>query len=352
MAAQRLAARLMVELCGARMVPGTIDVYPRPAEPRAVRAARCARSRALLGERIAADEMRRDPRAARLRRRARRRRAARRRRVPYWRDGDVQREADLIEEVAPHPRARQAADHAAGAAPGGRPADAARQRLRRRVEDALRDRGLERGRRLQLHVARRRSTALRLGRRCRCCGIAQPAVSEDQSVMRPLLLPGLLDAARHNAAHGRPAVRAVRVGARVPRAGRSTRRRRAARAARRRRTSATTSARCSPGAAGHAGAASRAAGRLLRRQGRCSRRCSAAAGVECRRVEPGEPPVPAPRPRGDRARPATSASSAGSASCTRWSRASGTSTAPVAAFEIDLDALRRAALPSARRYAT
>ena len=30
MAAQRLAARLMVELCGARMVPGTIDVYPCP----------------------------------------------------------------------------------------------------------------------------------------------------------------------------------------------------------------------------------------------------------------------------------------------------------------------------------
>src|SRR4030095_5637617 len=35
-AAQRLAARLMVELCGARMVPGTIDAYPRPAEPRVV----------------------------------------------------------------------------------------------------------------------------------------------------------------------------------------------------------------------------------------------------------------------------------------------------------------------------
>ena len=29
-AAQRLAARLMVELCGARLVPGTIDVYPSP----------------------------------------------------------------------------------------------------------------------------------------------------------------------------------------------------------------------------------------------------------------------------------------------------------------------------------
>ena len=31
MAGQRLAARLMVELCGARLVPGTIDAYPQPA---------------------------------------------------------------------------------------------------------------------------------------------------------------------------------------------------------------------------------------------------------------------------------------------------------------------------------
>ena len=45
-AAQRLAARLMVELCGARMVPGTIDAYPRPADPRVVglRAERMERS--------------------------------------------------------------------------------------------------------------------------------------------------------------------------------------------------------------------------------------------------------------------------------------------------------------------
>jgi phenylalanyl-tRNA synthetase beta chain len=36
LAAQRLAARLMVELCGARMVPGTVDVYPSPVEPHVV----------------------------------------------------------------------------------------------------------------------------------------------------------------------------------------------------------------------------------------------------------------------------------------------------------------------------
>src|SRR3954462_11597347 len=31
-AAQRLTARLMIELCGARLVPGTIDIYPEPKE--------------------------------------------------------------------------------------------------------------------------------------------------------------------------------------------------------------------------------------------------------------------------------------------------------------------------------
>ena len=36
MAAQQLAAKLMVELCGARFVPGTVDAYPSPAEPRNV----------------------------------------------------------------------------------------------------------------------------------------------------------------------------------------------------------------------------------------------------------------------------------------------------------------------------
>src|SRR2546423_13356222 len=48
MAAQRLAARLMVEIAGARMVPGTVDEYPHPASPRVVRL-RTARVEKLLG---------------------------------------------------------------------------------------------------------------------------------------------------------------------------------------------------------------------------------------------------------------------------------------------------------------
>ena len=53
MAAQRLAAQLMVELCGARLVPGTIDVYPQPASRARACACATARIEKLLGKRIA-----------------------------------------------------------------------------------------------------------------------------------------------------------------------------------------------------------------------------------------------------------------------------------------------------------
>jgi phenylalanyl-tRNA synthetase beta chain len=196
MAAQRLAARLMVELCGARMAPGTIDVYPSPLEPREV-SLRLERMERLLGERIEPaqvtailDRLGFEPRSDDGRVSVT---------VPPWRDADVQREADLIEEVA--------RIHGLDKLPTTLPArkDAVgrltpSQRLRRRVEDLLRDRGLSEAiaysftspaalRRLRLEAE-----PLRL----------ENPLSEDLSVMRPLLLPGLLDAARHNAAHGRP----------------------------------------------------------------------------------------------------------------------------------------------------
>src|SRR5688572_9964547 len=51
LAAQRLAARLMLELCGARMVPGTLDAYPNPVG-QIVIPLRSERMEKLLGERI------------------------------------------------------------------------------------------------------------------------------------------------------------------------------------------------------------------------------------------------------------------------------------------------------------
>ena len=213
MAAQRLAGRLLVELCGARMLPGTLDAYPRPAEPRRVRL-RLARLEELLGERVPREDVlgvlgrlgfepsaggdelastRGDPpvTAAELTVT-----------VPYWRDADVQREADLVEEVARvHgldrlPVTLPARRRAVGALTSG-------QRLRRRLEDVLRDRGLSEivSWSFTSEAALER---LRLGD-VPVLPIDNP-LSEEQSVMRPLLLPGLLDAARHNAAHDRPAV--------------------------------------------------------------------------------------------------------------------------------------------------
>jgi len=198
-AAQRLAAKLMVELCGARLVPGTIDAYPRPAEPRIV-GLRPERIESLLGEKVPEDEVREvlgrlgfepigdDAAGGRLEVS-----------VPAFRDGDVQREADLIEEVA----RIHGLDRLPGALPTRRSAVGSltpAQRLRRRLEDALRDRGLSEV------VAYSFTSAHALARlrldEAGALRLRNP-LSADGALLRPLLLPGLLDAAAHNAAHGR-----------------------------------------------------------------------------------------------------------------------------------------------------
>jgi len=202
-AAQRLAARLMVELCGARMVPGTIDAYPRPAEPRLV-PLRAERMERLLGERIETETA-----TGILERLGFSRESAAAVAggpsawgVPPWRQSDVQREADLIEEVArihgldKLPTTLPDRDEAIGRLTGSQP-------LRRRLEDLMRDRGL-------LETISYSFTSPEALRRLRIADAGTLAIenplSEDLSVMRPLLLPGLLDAARHNAAHGRAGV--------------------------------------------------------------------------------------------------------------------------------------------------
>jgi phenylalanyl-tRNA synthetase beta chain len=199
MAAQRLAARLMVELCGARMVPGTVDVYPNPLPPRQA-ALRPARTEKLLGEHIDPDRV--DGILERLGFAPRREDGRIAVSVPPWRDSDVQREADLIEEVA--------RIHGLDKLPTTLPARRLAvgrltysQRLRRRLEDLLRDRGLDEcisysftSPRTLERLRRGDAPVLRLGN----------PLGEEHSVMRPLLLPGLLDAARHNAARGRPGV--------------------------------------------------------------------------------------------------------------------------------------------------
>ena len=199
MAGQRLAAKLMVDLCGARLVPGTIDAYPAPAEPRAVEL-RVERLERLLGERIPDDDV-----VAILGRLGFEPRSADGRvsvTVPPWRDSDVQREVDLIEEVArihgldKLPTTLPAREHTVGRLTPV-------QRLRRRLEDVLRDRGLHETVTYSF-VAPETLAKLRVSG---ADGLrVDNPLTEELSILRPLVLPGLLDAARHNAAHGNAGV--------------------------------------------------------------------------------------------------------------------------------------------------
>ena len=197
LAAQRLAARLMVEVCGARMVPGTIDVAAPEPEPHRV-TLRTARLESLLGERIEPDES--QAILERLGFGVQRRDGDLDVEVPYWRHYDVYREADLIEEVA--------RVHGLQRLPSTLPARreavgglSRQQKLRRTIEDLLRGRGLDEAVNFSFtspDVVRR----LRIPRdepRARLLAIANP-LSEDQSMMRTSLLPGLLEVARHNIA--------------------------------------------------------------------------------------------------------------------------------------------------------
>ena len=194
-AAQRLAAKLMVDLCGARMAPGTIDVYPEPLAPRVV-TLRLNRIERLLGARFPQRDVKRILEALGFG--VRSSGDAFDVAVPYWRDADAQREADLIEEIArihgleKLPITLPARERAVGRL-------TPRQRLRRRLEDTLRDRGLH-------EVVGWSFTSPEALARLRLAeapplALANP-LSEDAGVMRPLLLPGLLDAAARNSARG------------------------------------------------------------------------------------------------------------------------------------------------------
>ncbi len=204
MRAQRIASRLLVELCGAKLVPGTIDVAGEiPSPPELL--LRAARVEGLLGMEIGQSAQTAylerlgfgvEPEGGDLRVT-----------VPPDRHYDVTREVDLIEEVG---RVHGFDEHL----PTTLPAVAARvgglsraQQLRRRAEDVLRDLGFdqivgwsftdpgETGR-LRIPADDPRADAVLL---------ANP-LSEDQSAMRTTLLGSLLDAASRNLAREADAV--------------------------------------------------------------------------------------------------------------------------------------------------
>jgi phenylalanyl-tRNA synthetase beta chain len=203
MHAQALAARLMVECCGARVLAGTIDVGGPPPALRRLRL-REQRVQAILGVPVPVTRQREilqaldfscetAPDGLDVT-------------VPALRRDDVTREVDLIEEVA----RVDGVDRLPATLPARRGAAGMlthAQRVRRDAEDAMTGRGLNEVvgwsftepallDRLLLGPEHPLRRVVRL----------QNPLSDAQSIMRPTLLGSLLDSARHNAARNGPDV--------------------------------------------------------------------------------------------------------------------------------------------------
>jgi len=207
--AQAVATRLMIELCKARVLPGTIDVASEPAPIETIRL-REQRVDALLGMHV--------PRARQMEilqalgfdvveaqdgldvt-------------VPAERRNDVTREADLIEEVARiHGLEKLPASLPARRGAYGRLS--LEQRMGRRAADALVGCGL-------YEVLGWTFTSpalpdrLRLGAEDsrRLAPVVENPLSEEQSQLRTTLLGSLLDTAAHNVARGMPDVGLFEIG--------------------------------------------------------------------------------------------------------------------------------------------
>ncbi len=198
--AQHVASRLLVDLCGARLVPGTIDEAAEIPEARRI-GLRVDRVEGLLGMRVEVDECSEylDRLGFGVQGDGDKLEAE----VPFERHYDVTREVDLIEEIG---RIHGYDEHLPATLPEsvGQVGRLSRdQILRRRAEDVMRDLGFDAIVNLSL-------TAPDMPRRLRIAGDdprAEPIVvsnplSLDHSQLRTTLLGSLLDAAQYNVAHG------------------------------------------------------------------------------------------------------------------------------------------------------
>ncbi len=198
--AQAVAGALLVELAGARLLPGTIDIGGPGPDPAVLRL-REARVERLLGVAIPREEQ-----------------AAHLRAlgfgvadagdgldvtVPHWRREDVTREADLIEEIA---RLHGVNENLPATLPSRRGAIGVltpEQRLRRRAEDVLVGRGLYEiagwsfaGREVLDRLRLPQDSPLR------DVVVVENPMSEAQAILRPTIVGSLLDAAAANMARG------------------------------------------------------------------------------------------------------------------------------------------------------
>jgi phenylalanyl-tRNA synthetase beta chain len=208
-----LATQLLIELCGARVAPGTIDADPPGGRDRshATIRLRDARVSGLLGAPI--DRSRSAEILSALSFGVAQADDGLDVTVPAFRRNDVTREADLIEEVAridgvdKLPATLPASGHAVGRL-------TAAQKLKRLAADTLAGSGLheaigwswsapELADRLRLSADDPRRAAV----------VVENPMSAEHAQMRTTLLGSLLDVARRNVTHGTPDVAVFEAGA-------------------------------------------------------------------------------------------------------------------------------------------
>jgi phenylalanyl-tRNA synthetase beta chain len=210
MEAQALATRLMLELTGARLIPGTVDIGGDGPPPKTIRL-RDVRIESLLGAPIPRDRCREILNALEFQ-------TADAEdgldvTVPPFRRGDVTREADLIEEVA----RLDGLDKLPATLPSRH--DAAgrltlRQRLRRRAADALAAQGLDEIVGWSFaHPDLPERLRLAPDDPLRATVELENPISADLSRLRTTLLGSMLDVARHNRARGASMLRLFETGA-------------------------------------------------------------------------------------------------------------------------------------------
>jgi phenylalanyl-tRNA synthetase beta chain len=203
-----IASRMLVEVCGATLVPGVLDAHVEepPAPPVRMRLARAeailampvpAANAETILRAIGCDVEQADGELDVT--------------VPFWRSGDLLREIDLIEEIGRH----TGLDNVPAVLPRlvARAKRTPMQRLRRRVSRLAADLGFSEAITLSFVP---QADADRLGLapddpRRDVVRLANP-LSEDVAVMRRSLLPGLLRSAARNQAHQHPAGAIFEVG--------------------------------------------------------------------------------------------------------------------------------------------
>ena len=195
------AAELLAQVAGGRIARGTIDVYPKPIARRPIRL-RAARARALLG--IEEDTETMGSRLRALGCSVEVSRTALRAIPPGWRP-DLKIEEDLIEEVARlHGYDRIPERLPQGARSGALTESQRRRRLARAL---LLGAGLSEAQTLSLLPP---SVAARLG--LDDAAVVSNPLSEEESVLRTSLIPGLLLAAHRNVARRVLPVRLFEIG--------------------------------------------------------------------------------------------------------------------------------------------